>query len=190
MADVDVDTGGFDDAAARFARAMDKTLRSWAFEVERRAKAKSPVDTGFNKNSIYSVTPNGRMASNNREIGKRPGNPNAPSSKRKRYKPGRFAEQAPIGGAGGAEGSPLASIISGMGKVVVVGGTSGERATPTQPAPDSLSAEVRVGAEYAIYLEMGTFRMRARPFLGPSAAEVTPMVDSLMRKNLKAEGLL
>lgn len=185
MADVIVDTSGFDDAAARYARAMDKTLRTWAFEVERRAKRKSPVDTGFNKNTIYTVTPDGRMAVNNQQVSQRPGKRER-AGKRKSYKPGQFAEQAPLTGN---DGSALANILGSIpGSVQLMGGSGGISAT--RPAPDALSAEVRVGSNYALYLEMGTFRMRARPFLGPAAAEVTPMVDAILRKNLRAEGLL
>lgn len=192
MADVTVNTSGFDDAAARFARAMDKTLRAWAFEVERRAKKKSPIDTGFNSNSIYTVTPDGKMASNNQPVSERPGLPKGPSKKnpKRKYVPGVFADQAPIEGAGGYQDVLNAFGGSKTTGVQLLGGSMKAGPTATVPAPDALAAEVRVGAEYAIYLEMGTYRMRAQPFLGPAAAEVTPMLDGLLRKNLQAEGLL
>ena len=189
MAEVTVNTPDFDDGAARYARAMDKTLRTWAFEVERRAKQKSPVDTGFNANTIYTVAPDGQMYSNQQRVAQRPGLPVGPSRKnpRRKAKEPQFAQQAPIGSGG------LQDVLATMGgnTVGVTARMSGgqERQGP-QPAPDMLAAEVRVGAEYAIYLEMGTIHMRARPFLGPAAAEVTPMLDSMLRKNLKAEGLL
>jgi HK97 gp10 family phage protein len=185
MADVTVDTAGFDDAAAKFAKAMAKTLNTWAFEVERRAKQKSPVDTGFNLNSIYTVAIDGKMYSNQKPVGARPGNPNAVSTKgRKKYKPGSFAKMTEAGVQ-----DLVGSIRGGNAEIVMMGGSS-KSGPGTAPAPDGMSAEVRVGAEYAIYLEMGTIHMRARPFLGPAAAEVTPMLDGLLRKNLKAEGLI
>lgn len=187
MADVTLNLGAFDGGAARYARAMDKTLRTWGFETERRAKQKSPIDTGFNSNSIYTVTPDGKLYSNRQPIATRPGDPNASSSKgRKKYKPGQFAQQAELGGA-----DALASIISGRGAVIVIGG-SGQMGTGTQTmaAPNQLTCEVRVGAAYALFLELGTVHMAAQPFLGPAAAETTPMIDGLMRKNLTAEGLL
>lgn len=184
MAEVTVNTGGLDDAAARFARAMDRTLRKWAFEVERRAKIKSPVDTGFNANSIYVVGPDGKMYSSGQRVGSRPGDPAAPSTKgRARYKPGQFATQEPFGGVG----ISLGDYTAGMFAASTYGGR--QHGGVAKPSPDGLSAEVRVGAEYAIYLEMGTVRMKARPFLGPAAEEVTPMLDAELRKNLRAEGL-
>lgn len=190
MADVTVNTSGFDDAPRRFARALNKTLRTWAFEVERRAKKKSPVDTGFNKNSIYTVTPDGKLMADGKQISTRPGDPNAPSTKgRKKYKPGQFADMAPIDTGGGYQDTLAAFGQAGGSSFTMLGGA--ERMGPGRAdAPDTLAAEVRVGSEYGIYLEMGTYRMEPRPFLGPAAAEVTPMVDNLMRKNLKGEGLL
>lgn len=191
MAEVTVDTSGFDDGAARFARAVDRSLRTWAFEVERRAKMKSPVDTGFNANTIYTVAPDGSLSVNGKAISQRPGDPKGPSKKHpnRKYRPGVFAEAAPFDGGGYQDA--LASVLgSGHTSVTVMGGQRYQGPSPTAPAPDGLAIEVRVGAEYALFLEMGTFRMRARPFLGPAAAEVTPMLDALLRKNLQREGLL
>lgn len=190
MADVTVNTGGFDDAPRRYARAVDKCLRTWAFEVERRAKIKSPIDTGFNANSVYTVTPDGKINSNGKQLAQRP-DPNPRTSSKhpgRTYKPGEFAQQAPIVGAGGYQ--DMLRNIGGSTNVQVVGGAQKSGPGAADNSPDMLVAEVRVGSEYGIYLEMGTFRMRARPFLGPAAAEVTPRFDGLMRKELQKEGLI
>lgn len=189
MADVTVNTDGLDNAANRFARAVDKTLRTWAFEVERRAKIKSPIDTGFNANSIYTVTPDGKISSNGRQLAERP-DPGPRKSKKhpgRNYQPGTFALQAPIESAAGYQ--EILRSIAGSTNVQVMGGA--QKLGPSGAhSPDLLVAEVRVGSEYGLYLEMGTFRMRARPFLGPAAAEVTPRFDGLLRKNLEKEGLI
>lgn len=171
-------------AALKHAKALDTTLRTWAFETERRAKKKSPVDTGFNSNSIYTVTPDGKMGSNGQAVNQRPGAAGASTKGKKKYKAGQFAEQAEISPSAGYQ-----DLLGGGGVTSLVGGAS--KMGPTAaPAPDSLQAEVRVGAEYAIYLELGTVHMAARPFLLPAAEETTPMLDSLMKKNLKAQGLI
>lgn len=41
---------------------------------------------------------------------------------------------------------------------------------------------VTVGAEYGIYVEMGTRHTRAQPFVQPSVAAITPVFRSAMRK--------
>lgn len=48
-----------------------------------------------------------------------------------------------------------------------------------------LSAEVIVGAEYGLYLEFGTSRMGARPFLNPAVEFARPAFEAAMRKLLK-----
>ena len=41
---------------------------------------------------------------------------------------------------------------------------------------------VEVGAEYGVYLEMGTSRMAPRPFLGPAVEKVWPEFEAAMEK--------
>jgi hypothetical protein len=191
MSEVTLNTGAFGDGAARFGRAMNKTLRTWGFETERRAKMKSPVDTGFNANTIYTVTPDGKITSNGREVGTRPGLPAGPSRKHphRRYSPGQFAMETPFDAAGGYQ-DQLATFGNGPATVVMMGGSQKIGPSTIAPAPDGMAVEVRVGSEYGIYLEVGTIHNRAQPFLGPAAGETTPMVDNMLTRNLKAEGLL
>ena len=194
MAEATLNTGGLDDAAAGYARAMDRTLRTWAFEVERRAKKKSPIDTGFNANTIYTVAPDGKMLSNNQAISERPGaNSSRTSTKNpgRKYKPGTFADLAPTSGGYQDLLHSAALSESKASSTITVGVQGGQvQMGPPSPAPDGFATEVRVGSSYGIYLEMGTFRMQAQPFLGPAAAEVTPLVDSLMKRNMQREGLV
>ncbi len=48
--------------------------------------------------------------------------------------------------------------------------------------PDDLTAYVAVGAEYAIYVEMGTSTNFAQPFLTPAADFVRPEFEEAMRR--------
>lgn len=40
--------------------------------------------------------------------------------------------------------------------------------------PTKLTGEVTVGVDYAIYVEYGTYKARAQPFLAPALREVEP----------------
>ncbi|GBD17574.1 hypothetical protein HRbin27_00056 [bacterium HR27] len=45
-----------------------------------------------------------------------------------------------------------------------------------------LTAIVNVGAEYGIYVEYGTRKMRAQPYLGPAVDEVLPELRAALRE--------
>lgn len=45
-----------------------------------------------------------------------------------------------------------------------------------------LTAVVSVGADYGIYVEMGTHKMAARPFMVPAAEAVKPGFEAAMKK--------
>lgn len=45
---------------------------------------------------------------------------------------------------------------------------------------DSPEAEVKATANYAVFQEMGTSRMPARPFMGPAADKHTPAFEAAM----------
>jgi len=48
----------------------------------------------------------------------------------------------------------------------------GEHALPPVGAGDDLTAIIAAGAYYSIYVEMGTYKMAAEPFMTPAAASV------------------
>lgn len=48
------------------------------------------------------------------------------------------------------------------------------------PGVDDMTAYVAVGAQYGIYLEMGTTRMPAHPYLAPAAEAVRPAFEAAM----------
>jgi HK97 gp10 family phage protein len=50
-----------------------------------------------------------------------------------------------------------------------------------------LSAEVAVGAEYAVYHEFGTYKMAARPFFFPAVERVRPSFEAAMRQLTKVK---
>jgi HK97 gp10 family phage protein len=52
---------------------------------------------------------------------------------------------------------------------------------------DDLNAEVRVGAEYGIYVEYGTRRMSARPYMRPAAEKVEPAFIEACKQAMRME---
>ena len=49
-----------------------------------------------------------------------------------------------------------------------------------------LTAIVTVGAEYGIYVEYGTRKMRAQPYLGPAVDTVLPQLRAAIREIVRA----
>src|SRR5579885_2236486 len=50
----------FDDIADRLPTAISRTVRKTAFDVQAAAQAAAPIDTGFLRNSIYTITIGGQ----------------------------------------------------------------------------------------------------------------------------------
>lgn len=55
---------------------------------------------------------------------------------------------------------------------------------PEVERPGELQAVVAVGAEYGAYVEYGTHKMAARPYLGPAAEAVRPGFEAAMKRLL------
>ncbi len=54
---------------------------------------------------------------------------------------------------------------------------------PEVPAPDTdTEAIIAIGAPYGIYVEYGTVRMAAQPYLVPAAEAVRPSFEAAMRR--------
>lgn len=116
--------------------AMSRAVRKAAFTVQRRAMLNAPVDTGFLKNSIYTVTHDG-------------------------------------GGNYDAQAEAADSRRSVVGKHS--GRMSAENAVMFESVdtpPNDRTAYVAVGANYGLYVEFGTARTAAQPYLLP-AVEAT-----------------
>ena len=56
--------------------------------------------------------------------------------------------------------------------------------SPEEASVDDLTAIVAVGAEYGLYVEMGTSRMAAQPYLGPAAEGQRQAFEQAMQKVL------
>ena len=98
--------------------AASKVVRKAAFDLEFLAKQKAPVDTGYLRNSIYTVT---------------------------------------------NDSSDYGQHVSGAAK-------PGQTLLPEVDKPtDDLTAYVAVGANYGAFVEYGTSRMNAQPYLTPAA---------------------
>ena len=52
---------------------------------------------------------------------------------------------------------------------------------PEVPQPGEHTAIVAVGAEYGVYVEMGTARRAATPFLAPAAERVRPQFEKALK---------
>lgn len=104
----------FPQMAVGLHEAVAQAVRQVAGDVATQAKSNAPVDTGFMKSAIYTVT------------------------------------------------NDSSTYMA-----------SGEHALPPVDAPgDDQTAIVAAGASYSIYVEMGTYKMAAQPFLTPAAAGV------------------
>lgn len=56
---------------------------------------------------------------------------------------------------------------------------------PIPPPSDRFTAHVGVAAEYGMYVEFGTVRMGARPYLAPAAESVKPEVAPLTQRKIR-----
>ena len=117
-------------------REVDKAVRKAAFDIEREAKLLAPVDTGFLRASIYTVTQ------------------------------GRSGFKVSSATASGAAQRTL------FNQVAV-----------TNP----YEAVVAVGAEYGIYLEYGTSRNRAQPYMTPAVQKVNPSFEKAVALALEGK---
>ncbi len=104
----------FPQMATGLHEALALAVKKVAFDVEAQAKTHAAVDTGFMKNSVYTVTVDSSDYS-----------------------------------ADGIDALPQ-----------------------VDAPPDDHTAYVGVGANYAVYVETGTSRMAAQPFMAPAAAHV------------------
>lgn len=116
----------FPEIEAAMREALSEIIRKAALDCEADAKDRAPVQTGFLRNSIYSVTHEG----------------------------------SDYGQGGGGAMPKDATLLPEIA-----------------PAEDALTAYVAVGANYGAFVELGTSRMRAQPYLIPAAEAIKPALS-------------
>ena len=119
----------FPEIVVKFGPAVSQIVRKSAFDVQAQAAGAAPVDTGFLRNSIYTVT----------------------------------STDSSYGGAGTPPKD--AYLLPEVAK-----------------PEDAYTAHVAVGANYGIYLEMGTRFMPAQPYFYPAVDSVEPSFLDAMSK--------
>lgn len=109
---------------------LSQIVRKAAFDVQAQAQVNAPVDTGFLKNSIYTVT---------------------------------------------SESSSYSSVSSPTKKDSSV--------LPEVEKPeDDQTAYVAVGANYGLFVEVGTRHTPAHPYLSPAVETVRPAFEDALSK--------
>jgi HK97 gp10 family phage protein len=81
-----------------------------------------------------------------------------------------------------------AHLVEGVAKVKAPVDTGFLRNSIGVLSVSSREAVVGTGAEYGVYLEMGTRRMAARPFMRPALEENRGRIAGLIRDALRAGG--
>src|SRR6266571_5354640 len=133
----------FNQIADALPKVLHQVVVKTAMDIQAKAASRAPVDTGFLRNSIYTVTSEG---SNYREkVGQR----------RSKAKGIRKASAKRVREARRAQKQVEESLLPPIGEM-----------------PDETTAYVAVGASYAVYVEFGTKHMPARPYFIP-AVEAT-----------------
>lgn len=116
--------------SAALAKAAEQIVRKAALDIERGAKERAPVATGYLRNSIYAVT-----------------------------------HTSSDYGQGGGEPPKGASLLPEVEK-----------------PKDGHTAYVAVGANYGAFVELGTSKMAAQPYLIPAADAVRPAFTDAMSR--------
>lgn len=104
-------------------------VKKAAFDIQAQAQTRCPVDTGFLKSSIYTITDDGSTY-----------------------------------GTGVVPAKPDQHLLP----------------STDQPPQTDAQAIVAVGAEYGIYVEMGSAHHGAKPYLVPAAEAVRPVFNEFM----------
>lgn len=131
--------------------ALSKVVRKTAFDIQAKAAASAPTDTGFLRNSIY-VTGTGFNTYGRGVQRVKPLSTKGHISRRRlqNFVKRRERQRA-------QEAMLLAEV---------------------PPPPDPTSAYVAVGASYGAYVEFGTTRQAAKPYFYPAVTAVKPGFDA------------
>lgn len=129
---------------------VGQLVRVTAFKVEAAAKRRAPVDTGFLRNSIYTVTnlESGAAGSIEKSI-----------ARRFKAKHNRVGKNIMLN----IQRLNAVTALNEANKAAVA-----QQLFPEVSAPGHNEALVAVGAVYGWFVEYGTSHMPARPFLIPA----------------------
>ena len=143
----------FGQIAENVPKVLGQIVRKAAFDIEAGAKQRAAVDTGFLKNSIYSVT-----------------------STKSTY--GRAVQKAKLGKnkAGVSTKAHLKKYVKHLERQR----QQESMLLPEVGGADESTAYVAVGAEYGIYLELGTTRMPAKPYFYPAVEAARPGFEAAL----------
>lgn len=144
MIDVKV-VNHFGEIAAEAQKQVERVIRKTAFAIEREAKLRAPVETGFLRASIYTVT------------------------------------------AGSSRSFARSSLRAAERRQQRTGNLSSQGLFPEVRVSDKYEALVAVGAEYGIFLEYGTLRSAAQPFMTPAVEAVRPAFERDMKRALEGK---
>lgn len=94
--------------------------------------------------------------------------------------------QGSIRGKVASEVQQAALAIEGQAKVLAPVDTGALRNSIQTEMEGDLTAHVVAGVEYAVYVELGTYKAAAQPYLTPAAAQVEPQFIDNIKKALNA----
>lgn len=156
----------FANLSKKMHKALSRTVRKTALDVAARAATNAPVDTGFLRNSVYTVTSTKSTYGRGVQVAKAP-----KDSKRGFVSRRRLQNYVKRRERQRAQEAMLLSQIP--------------------PPPTDLIAYVAVGASYGIYVELGTKHMPARPYFYPAVDAARSSFQDVARQienMMKADG--
>lgn len=150
---------------------VNQLVRATAFKIEAGAKRRAPVDTGFLRNSIYTVTEDGGGFAGAfvRAVSRRAKTYSWRATKNQELNFQRSAE---------------AAIRTSRSHAAAHGMLFSEVETPGHN-----EAIVAVGATYGIFVEFGTSHMPARPYFTPAFEEVRGQFLRALERLANGEGV-
>lgn len=149
---------------ARFRHALGLGALNFAHAVEADAKREAPVRGGYRSFLTTKRTKAGREGKV--AIGADNGSVLIGGTLRRSIHSVAYVDSQRIGGGEDENGKPVPDYAAGDGIVAVTG----------------------TNCEYGAYVEIGTVRMSARPFLGPAFDKNMERLPSLMRAGMKRGG--
>lgn len=150
----------------RFRHALGLGALNFAHAVEADAKREAPVRGGYRSFLTTKKTKAGREGKV--AVGANNGSVLIGGTLRRSIHSVAFVDGSPVVGSGNAD--------------------KNGRAIPEYAQGDGIIAVTGTNCDYGAYVEIGTVRMSARPFLGPAFDKNVQRLPSLMRAGMKRGG--